>query len=214
MHLWEYNSRESYICLVCVFQSVMMVKEILKTDEAAVWIISNEKFRQVLEFHLWDFLRLAASNHVHGVTPCTAPELDDLLVLMKNALSDLYYEDVNLVFRIKKEDASIYAYDDNEEDKAFHDRDHLIYFEIRSIIGVTTATLSPDLKKWNGKASNLSEKSKKKLRFSGMDQGITNHASTVIKNGMFMGKEKLPSDRPDAGIKLYPMNKTNRTIMG
>ena len=202
------------ISSVCEFQSARMVTEMLETDDAAEWIVSNQYFQQILEFHLWNYLRVAVANHVSGKAVHSTRDLDIMLSLAHNALGEHYYSDLSTSFKAPIEDASHYVYNSDAAKSVPSARNHLVVLELHTVTGVSTGGFSAQLRKWNGRADIMIGKNKKKFFFSGLDIGETTHSVKVVRKGVFTGVESLPDKRPAVSDKLYPISCGNRTILG
>ena len=102
-------------------------------------------------------------------------------------------------------------------DKPVFRREHMIHLEIDAIFGVSDKQFTPDQRNWNGDGSiGYKSKGRKRISFATKDVGATLFSKAVvdIKADIFKGSLKLPSHRPPSGIKLYPINKNNRTFIG
>ena len=191
-----------------------MVTEILETDDAAEWIVSNCRFQQILEFHLWNHLRVAVANHVSGAAVHSTRDLDIMLSLAHNALGEHYYSDLSTSFKAPKEDASNFVFNSEVAEGGPSTGSHLVILELHTVTGVSTGGFSAQLRKWNGKADIAIGKNKKKFFFSGLDIGETTHSVKVVCKGVFTGIEFLPDKRPAMSDKLHPISCGNRTILG
>ena len=63
--------------------------EILEKCDSVNWLVTNEKVVGILEYLLWDSLRIGVSYHLSGTSPCLMFDLERLLILTKNALGSL-----------------------------------------------------------------------------------------------------------------------------
>ena len=107
------------------------------------------------------------------------------------------------------------AFNDANEEKAIHQREHLIMLEVTGVFGVTLNGFNVDQRKWNGSSSIMIKKGKKKMTFSGLDLGQQRTSEAVVNHdNIFKGTQCLPAVRPGMNLKLYPIDKQNRTILG
>ena len=60
--------------------------EILEKCDSVAWLVTDEQIVSILEFLLWDSVRLGISLHLSGTSPCLLFDLERLLTLTKNAL--------------------------------------------------------------------------------------------------------------------------------
>ena len=81
--------------------------EILEKQFVAEWLLTNPKMMQVVQFLLWEQFREGISNHCANASPCIFIELDQLMGLVKTALGDFYYADVQLIAKVEVQDASV-----------------------------------------------------------------------------------------------------------
>ena len=60
--------------------------EILEKCDSVTWLTTDEQIVSILEFMLWDAVRVGISLHLSGTSPCLLFDLERLVTLTKNAL--------------------------------------------------------------------------------------------------------------------------------
>ena len=107
-------------------------------------------------------------------------------------------------------------FNDDNEDKPSHRREHLVNVAITMMIGISETPFTHEQRKWMGsKNICINSKGKNRMSFAARDLGHQKVSSRVIKaDGKFKGKCILPGGRPDAELILYPVKNENRTFIG
>ena len=63
-----------------------MLTDLLDECSEPAWIVTNTDLIKVVEFALWESLRVGISGHLAGHSPCSPHELDRLLALFRKAI--------------------------------------------------------------------------------------------------------------------------------
>ena len=210
---------------------------ILEKCDSPTWLVTNEKIQKVLEYLLWDSFKCGISQNLAGCAPCIFLDTDRLLALLRKALgktgirwgeNEIYesnyrfigglgYRNLHKINKVFENDVTISFFNDNHEQKPVFKREHLIHAEVTGIFGSSEGMFTTEQRNWNGRADIcIKSKAKKRMSFAGRENRETTFAKTVInpRTRTFNGSDKLPILRPSADTKLYPIDRTNRVIIG
>ena len=212
--------------------TLQMLASILESCNSPIWLTTNEKLVGILEYCLWDALRLGISQHCSGSAPCLAFDCDRLLMLTRRALGknylndweissyDLYlgdrvYENLFHHTKVDAENVSITIMNDGADQKPVFRREHMIHAEVTGIYGSSASPYNADQRNWDGTASSAHKaKGRKRMSFAGRDIGRQYFSKLVCDEKIFVGSHSLPSIRPSCDMKLYPLDRENKTILG
>ena len=84
--------------LDCRMATLQIIASILEGCNSPVWFATNEKLIGILEYCLWDALRLGISQHCAGTAPCLSFDLDRLLTLTRKALGKSFQAVVIVIY--------------------------------------------------------------------------------------------------------------------
>ena len=207
-----------------------------KCDGAVTWLITNEKVVAILEYMLWDCLKVGVSFHLSGTSPCMMFDLERLMTLTKNSLgkehsekSSFYrlqimefigachYDNLYKMAKVGSNDVDVTLFNDGNEHFENYRREHLIHLEMTGIFGCSENMFTAEMRQWNGSGDIcFKSKSKRRLTYAGRDVGETLFSKKVVDDDTlwFKGSHSLPTERPPADVKLYPINAEMRTIIG
>ena len=119
--------------------------------------------------------------------------------------------------KIGSNDIDVTLFNDGNEDWPIYRREHMIYLELTGVFGCSESMFTADMRQWNGSGEICyKNKSRRKLTYAGRDIGETLFSKRVIDDDTlwFKGSDSLPTERPTADTKLYPINSEMRTIVG
>ena len=204
---------------------------ILEKCESPTWLVTNEKIQKVLEYLLWDSIKTGISQNLAGCAPCIFLDTDRLLALLRRALGkkmkinvssfdvigSLGYANLHVINKVSENDTSISFFNDDQDQKPIFRREHLIHAETMGVFGSSEGMFTTEQRNWNGRADIcVKSRAKKRMSFAGRENKETSFSKTVInpKTNTFNGSDRLPISRPTADTKLYPLDRTNRTIIG
>ena len=119
--------------------------------------------------------------------------------------------------KIDADAVELNLFNDDCEDKPVFRREHMLHFETVGIFGCSSAMFTTEQRAWTGKPDIcLKSKSRRKMEYAGRDIAETRFSEKVIdeENMTFKGTNKLPTKWPTTDEKLFPIDTTNRTIIG
>ena len=132
-------------------------------------------------------------------------------------LGDYYFDNLYKMVKVGSKDVDISLFNDACDGKPNHQREHLIHLEVQGIFGCAEQMFTGAMRSWDGSGEIcFKNKTKRKLTYAGRDIGNALFSKKVIDDDTltFVGSERLPSTRPSAETKLYPINADMRTIIG
>ena len=119
--------------------------------------------------------------------------------------------------KIGSNDVDVTLFNDGNEHFPNFRREHMIHFEMTGIFGCAENMFTAEMRQWEGSGDICyKSKSRRKMTYAGRDIGETLFSHKVIDEDTlwFKGRDYLPTERPPADMKLYPINAENRTIIG
>ena len=210
---------------------------ILEKCESPTWLVTNDNVQKILEYLLWDSIKCGVSQNLAGCAPCIFLDTDRLLALLRKALGmneilwntiecgivliyvigSLGYKNLHKINKVAESDVTISFFNDDHDQKPIFKREHLIHAEVMGIFGSSEGMFTTEQRNWNGRADIcVKSRAKKRMSFAGRENKETVFSKTVInpKTQTFNGSDRLPITRPSVNTKLYPIDRTNRTILG
>ena len=119
--------------------------------------------------------------------------------------------------KVGSADVDVTLFNDGNEHWRNYRREHLVHFEMTGIFGCSENMFTAEMRHWSGSGDIcFKSKSRRKLTYAGRDVGETLFSKKVIDEDTlwFKGRDALPTERPAAETKLYPINSDMRTIIG
>ena len=119
---------------------------------------------------------------------------------------------------MREDDCEIVLLNDGLEDKPVFKREHLVYLQMTGTFGITEGSFSLEQRKWtgNGDICYNKKQNKKRMSFTSREVGCTKFSPAIVdpKSGQFRGSRFLRCEKPKTDVKLYPMSRENRTLIG
>ena len=131
-------------------------------------------------------------------------------------IGDRIYENLFSLSKVLAQNVSITTMNDDKDQKPAFRREHLVHAEITGIYGSSASPFNASHHNWDGSAVSAQKaKGRKRMSFAGREIGRQFFSKLVCNdNDAFVGSKYLPSTRPTCDMKLYPMDRENKTIIG
>lgn len=126
------------------------------------------------------------------------------------------YRDWNYSAKFEEDSRIRRMFNDDEQEKPSHEREHLLHLQIEGIFLTSEAIPGPELRKWKGERSICNQKNKKRMSFIGREEILTYFPKFIVSGlNCFKGRIAIPTrEYPAPHFALWPLNATNRTIFG
>ena len=130
-------------------------------------------------------------------------------------LGNRIYENLFTHSKIDAANVSLTVMNDGYEQKPVFRREHMVHAEVTGIFGSSVSPFNADQRAWDGTASSANKaKGRKRMSFAGREIGKQFFSKLVCDDATFHGSQSLPSTRPTCEMKLYPLDRENKTILG
>ena len=136
-------------------------------------------------------------------------------MILTNALGERMYGNLYSHSKIEGENVAITIMNDNNDQKPAFRREHMVHAEVSGIFGSSASPFNATAMNWDGTATSASKaKGRKRMSYAGREIGKQYFSKLICDGLAFVGSQFLPSTRPSCDMKLYPLDRENRTILG
>ena len=189
--------------------------DILSKCDSPSWLVCNENLLIRLEYLLWESLKTGVSHHLSATAPCLAYDLERLMTLIRKAMGNRYFANFQRMAKIHSDDVKVNVFNDCMIAKPNYKREHYVHVEVTGVFGAIDGVFNAGQRNWEGKGDIcIKGKGKSRVSFAGRDIGNFEFDAQVVENGKFKGTQYLLADRPRGDVKLCPITRENRTIIG